>query len=44
LNRTTNYAPGYDGKAGLAGWQKMKGEKRRRVTLSSFDDFANLVA
>jgi hypothetical protein len=44
LNCTADYASGNYRKARLISWQKMKGEIRRRMTLSSFDDIANLVA
>jgi hypothetical protein len=44
LNCTADYAAGNYRKARLIGWQKVKGEIRRRMTLSSFDDIANLVA
>jgi len=44
LNCSADYTPGYNPKARLIGWQKVKCEIRRRMTLSSFDDIANLVA
>jgi hypothetical protein len=44
LNSTADHATGYDRKARLISRKEMEGEKSRRVTLSSFDDIANLVA
>jgi hypothetical protein len=44
LNSSANCAAGDHGKPGMLSGQKMKGEICRRVTLSSFDDIANLIA
>jgi hypothetical protein len=44
LNGSADYAAGNYRKARLISGQKVKGEIRRRMTLSSFDDIANLVA
>jgi hypothetical protein len=44
LNGPADYTPGDNSEARLIGWQKVKCEIRRRMTLSSFDDIANLVA
>jgi hypothetical protein len=44
LNCPADYATGNYRKARVFGWQKVKCEIRRRMTLSSFDDIANLVA
>jgi hypothetical protein len=44
LNGSADYATGDYSKSRRFGWQKVKGEKVGRVTLSSFDDIANLIA
>jgi hypothetical protein len=44
LNGSADYATGDYSKSRGFGRQKVKGEKVRRVTLSSFDDIANLIA